>query len=80
MEEHRTHLLNLMIKTIYNEISVEESIELKLACNDDMSLLYEWDALKRDTSILPKAMFKPPTHVIDDILNYSREDKLEVQV
>ncbi len=70
---------NHLIKYIYNETSVTESLAIENALDNDWSLNEEYEELITAYNKLPKAKFNPSSDSIQSILNYSAYTAVEPQ-
>jgi hypothetical protein len=62
----------LLIQALYEEISIEDGINLQFELANNQELRTEYDFLKQGKQRIPKVQFNPSDAVLDRILNYSR--------
>ena len=66
-----------LIRFIYKETSVAESIAISEALNSDPLLAEEYDELFGGYKLLPKAKFSPKPTTLDSILRFSEQTALK---
>lgn len=75
MKQKFTH--NHLIKFIYNETNVEETLAIKDALNSDSAFSDDYNQLMQGFNQLPKASFAPSDVSIQNILAYSEKTTVE---
>lgn len=70
---------NQLIKFLYRETTVSETLALHEALNEDMRLLEEYKGLEQAYRQLPKVSFRPSSSAIQNILAYSEHNAVENQ-
>lgn len=68
---------NDLIRYIYKETSVAETLTIKEALNSDFELLVKYQELLQGYQQLPKATFSPSSSTIQNILKYSQRTALQ---
>lgn len=68
---------NDLIRFLYKETSVAETMGIAESLSDDQLLLEEYQALKNNFQQLPKAKFSPSQRTIQNILRYSENSAVE---
>ncbi len=68
---------NNIIRSLYNETSINEERTLQNLLSFDMELQEEFAMLKEAKMALPKALFNPSNSVLDYILRHSRSTATE---
>lgn len=71
MEQDYT--LNSLVKYIYHDTTLTQTLEIENALSEDRSLNEEYRKLKLGYLMLPKAQFHPDKNTINTILNYSEQ-------
>jgi len=69
--------LNHLIKYIYKETTVAETLEINKALLKDFQLFQEYQELLFAHRQLPKVKFDAKTSTLNSILNYSKQATLE---
>ena len=67
---------NDLIRFIYKETSVRETLAIQEALNSDFDLFVEYQELYQAYQQLPKVTFSPSKSTIQDILQYSQRSAL----
>ena len=67
---------NDLIRFIYKETSVRETLAIQEALNNDFDLFVEYQELYRTFQQLPKVTFSPSKNAIQNILSYSQRSAL----
>ena len=70
---------NDLVRFIYKETSVTESLGITEALSEDRKLFEEYEALMGSYLQLPKAKFDPSKNTIQDILRYSENTTVQIQ-
>lgn len=70
---------NLLIKYIYSETTVSESLAIEDALRSDWSLHEAYEEVLTAYHQLPKAKFNPSPDAIQNILKYSAQTAVEPQ-
>jgi len=70
---------NDLIRYIYKETSVAETLAINEALNSDTTLYMKYRTLLQGYQQLPKAKFSPSNNTIQNILKYSQHTALETQ-
>ena len=70
---------NLLIKYIYSETTVSESLAIEDALSSDWSLHEAYEEVLTAYHQLPKAKFNPSPDAIQNILKYSAQTAVETQ-
>ena len=68
---------NDLIRFIYKETSVAETMGISEALSEDRQLFEEYESLKGSYRKLPKAKFSPSNRTIQNILRYSENSAVE---
>ena len=71
---------NDLIRFIYKETSMEETLDIQEALCEDALLRNEYDSLLEGYQKLPKVKFRPSKASIQNILDYSAISHLEAQL
>ncbi len=77
---HQTLTRNDLLRFIYRETTLSESLAMREALADDIFLREAWEELYAGYRHLPKAAFCPAPAVVRNILAYSAETALEKQL
>ena len=75
----QTYTKNHLLKYLYRETSLSETLAIEEALVEDRNLFEELQGLKEAYSQLPKVKFNPSSSTIDKILSYSKQTALEEQ-
>jgi hypothetical protein len=67
-----------LIRLLYNETSLAETIGIVGELEQDLLLLEEYEELREAVQELPKVLFSPSPTTISQILEYSERAKLEI--
>lgn len=70
---------NHLVKFIYKETSAQEMLDIIDALNEDYILAEEYEALIEAYQALPKINKQPSRTSINNILDYSRHSRLQMQ-
>ncbi len=70
---------NDLIRYIYKETSVAETLAINEALNSNTKLYMKYRDLLQGYRQLPKAKFSPSSNAIQNILKYSQHTALETQ-
>ena len=70
---------NHLLKFIYKETNVSESMAINEALNEDFELLEKYHKLMQGYHQLPKVKFNPPQSSIQSILRHSKQTSVEPQ-
>ena len=73
----QTFTQNDLIKYIYKETSLIETLEIGAALEEDMDLLKQFKSLMKGYLQLPKATFSPSPMMLQNILGYSSQQFVE---
>ncbi len=68
---------NDLLRFLYQETSVAETMGIAEALTEDRSMFEEYEALKSSFVQLPKAKFSPSQTTIQNILRYSENSAVE---
>ena len=68
-----------LIKYIYRECSVAESLAIQEALSEDWELYERYEELLASFQQLPKVQFDPSASAIRNILGYSEQTAVETQ-
>ncbi len=68
---------NMLVKYIYSETDLFETLEIENAIENDQLLKESYLTLKNGYNQLPKAKFSPSQAAIDNILLYSKISKMD---
>ena len=70
---------NDLLKYLYNETSVSDTLAIEEALAEDRNLLEAYKGIQEAHNQLPKVQFSPSLSSIDKILSYSKQTALEEQ-
>ena len=70
---------NDLLKYLYNETSVSDTLAIEEALAEDRNLLAAYKGIQEAHNQLPKVQFSPSLSSIDKILSYSKQTALEEQ-
>ena len=73
----QTFTNNDLIRFIYKETSLFETLEIEHALTEDATLLEEYQSLMSGYMELPKATFAPSNQALQNILKYSTTNVVE---
>ena len=68
-----------LVQFIYGEASFFEHFEIENAIENDHALRKVYRKLKKSISLLPKVSFYPSKTIINKVLKYNKESRLEAQ-
>jgi len=71
--------LNHLVKFIYKETTIAETIAISNALQSDWELYESYEELKKSFNQLPQVTFSPSQDSIKNILRYSKETAVETQ-
>jgi len=75
MQENFT--TNDLIKYIYKETSLTETLEIGAALEEDFDLLQQFKSLMKGYMQLPKATFSPSPMALQNIIGYNSQQFVE---
>lgn len=73
----QTFTNNDLVKFIYKETSVFETLEIQDALSEDATLFEQYQTLMGGYRELPKVTFAPTNTALQNILNYSSKTAVE---
>ena len=73
----QTFTNNDLVKFIYKETTVTETLEIENALTEDATLFDNYQTLMSGYMELPKATFAPTKSALQNILNYSAKTVVE---
>ena len=73
----QTFTPELLLQYLYKETSLAESLEIAEELEEDLMLQEEYEELQEAYRELPKVQFSPSNKTISQVLEYSKEAKLE---
>jgi len=74
----QTFTSNHLIRLLYNETSLAETIDIVGALEQDILLLEEYEELQEAMQELPNVLFSPSPKTVSQILEYSERAKFEI--
>lgn len=72
----KRYTLNLLIKYLYRETDIFETLEVEDALTHDYSLAEEFNSLKKSFLKLPNVKFLPQKASMENILSFSRTKEM----
>lgn len=67
----------LLIKSLFEELTIEENLEVELSLVWHEELEREYTELKKIRNSLQKMSFSPSSSVLNSVLSYSRQSPVE---